>query len=413
MAKVELNSLHVRRYRDILLCLALVAVLGACSALPAAAPTSTELEQSLIEPEGANYTLVNVDERVAAILHQYRRPLFPPGFKTRRYVPSNTLHPGDIVGVSIFEVGTSPLFGTPSASPQGATVQVNGSLTGTTTTIPPQIIEANGTIMVPFAGRVGAGGKTPGELGTAIQNALEGKAVDPQVVVTLISGGSHTATVGGDVNQPRPVPLTLRGERLLDVIAAAGGAKYPAYEVYVTVVRDGQIGTVLLQSIVANARENIIVRPNDQVFVTRHPRTFAVLGATNKVSQYTFDTPKVTLAEAVARAGGPIDTVGNPAGIYLFRYEPIEMADKILGKEAALSALASAGQGPAVTRDFVPVLYRIDFRKAGGYFLAQDIEVQDKDVVLVTNAETTQLQKLLAVARGFTGIAYDLAGRGR
>jgi hypothetical protein len=86
------------------------------------------------------------------------------------------------------------------------------------------------------------------------------------------------------------------------------------------------------------------------------------------------------------------------------------VADKILGKEAAVAALAAAREvGDTTTRDFIPILYRVDFRTARGYFLSQDINIQDKDVVLVTNAEATQLAKLLAGIRGFTGIAYDLA----
>jgi polysaccharide export outer membrane protein len=133
-----------------------------------------------------------------------------------------------------------------------------------------------------------------------------------------------------------------------------------------------------------------------------------VLGATSKVSQYTFDTARVSLAEGVARAGGPIDTVGNPSGIYLFRYEPAAIAEKILGKETVLSARGSADSSVKAEGDFVGVLYRVDLRKARGYFLAQDIEIQDKDVILVANAEGTQLVKLLTIIRGFTGIAYDL-----
>jgi len=58
---------------------------------------------------------------------------------------------------------------------------------------------------------------------------------------------------------------------------------------------------------------------------------------------------------------------------------------------------------------FVPILYRISMRDAEGYFLAQAVQMRDKDVVLVTNAETTQLLKLIGVVRGFTGIAYDLS----
>jgi len=387
------------------MCLAL----SACAQLPAAAPTSTELEHSLNE-QAPNYVLVNVDERVAAILRQFRRSTFDSRFKNRRYASSNALHPGDSVSVSIYEIGTSPTIGTSGTA--AGNPPSGGSLGGVSTAIPPQIIEADGTIMIPFVGRVRAAGKTPAGLGAEIQRLLQGKAINPQVIVSLVSGGSNTATVGGDVNQPRPVPLTLRGERLLDVIAAAGGAKYPAYDVFVTVVRGGHVNTVLLQTIVTHASENIVVRPRDQIFLTRYPRTFAVLGATAKVSQYTFDTARVSLAEGVARAGGPIDTVGNPSGIYLFRYEPAFIADKILGKETAVSARVSAGRLVDAERDFVGILYRVDLREAKGYFLAQGIDMQDKDVILVTNAEATQLQKILVIVRGFTGIAYDLARQG-
>src|SRR5262249_45272468 len=154
---------------------------------------------------------------------------------------------------------------------------------------------------------------------------------EPQVVVTQTNNVTNTATVGGEVGQPRPVTLTLRGERLLDVIAQAGGAKYPPYETYVRIVRGNHVGTVLLQTVISNPGENIIIRPDDQIFLVRNPRTFAVLGASQKVSQFTFDTERVTLMEAVARSGGPIDQVGDPTGVYLFRYEPWEIVRQMWG----------------------------------------------------------------------------------
>jgi polysaccharide export outer membrane protein len=385
--------------------------LADCSMLPAAAPTTVELKNSLNDSE-VEYNLVNVDERVAGILHEYRGPTFGARYKNNHYRPDNALRPGDIIGITIFEIGSAG-----SAPGSTTSVQQAGSFSGPTTVIPPQIIEKDGTIMLPFVGRIKAAGRNPGQLGQQIQKLLEGKAVEPQVIVTLNTSVANVATVGGDVGSPRPVPLSLRGERLLDVIATAGGTKHEAYDEYVSVVRKGHVETVLLQTIVTNSAENIVVQPNDQVYLTYYPRTFAVLGAAAKVSQYTFDTAKVTLAEAVARAGGPVDTTGDPAGIYLFRYEPAFIAEKVLGKEVAVSALAEAKPGEAQlvskTPNFVPILYRVDFRAAAGYFLSQDIEMRDKDVVLLTNAEGTQLQKLLTAVRGFTGIAYDLARQGQ
>jgi polysaccharide export outer membrane protein len=233
-----------------------------------------------------------------------------------------------------------------------------------------------------------------------IEQELRGKAVEPQVIVSLVNNATNTATVGGDVNSPRPVPLSLRGERLLDVIAAAGGAKYPAYETYVDIVRGETTGKALLQTVVSNAADNVVVRPNDQIFLTRNPRSFAVLGATQKVAQYPFETERVSLAEAIARAGGPIDSVGDPSGIYLFRYEPWPIAREILASQKI-----DVGQSGS---DFVPILYQVGLQGANGYFYAQAIQIRDKDVVLVTNAEATQLLKSLAIIRGFSGLAGDI-----
>jgi len=377
-----------------------VAVILAGCALPAAAPTVTELEAAPTE-QSFPYTMVTIDDHVTSLLSQYTGPTLSATYKTSAYAANNALHPGDALAITVYETGGSTLFGQVVPAP-GSTVPQPGSLPAGATTVPPQTIEADGNIIVPFVGQIHVVGRTPNQVARDIEAQLKGKAVDPQVIVTLVYNASNVATVGGDVNAPRPVPLTLRGERLLDVIGAAGGAKFPAYETYVRVVRHGRVGMVLLQTLINKPSENITVRPNDQVFLTRVPRTFSVLGATQKVSQYTFDTENVSMAEAIARAGGPIDTIGNPGGIYLFRFEPWFIAKDVIPDADALKV---NGAPPP----FVPILYRIGLRNAEGYFLAQAVQMRDKDVILVTNSETTQLQKLLAVVRGFTGIAYDLS----
>lgn len=374
------------------------AILSGC-ALPAAAPTATEIEATSENSEATPYTIVSIDERIAGILSRYSGPSLSQTYKPSGYRASNALHVGDAIAITIYETGGSTLFGSTVPNP-GSSVPQPGVVPAGASTIPPQVIEADGSVNVPFVGRVKVAGRTPGDVARSIEEQLRGKAVEPQVIVTLVSNTGNIATVGGDVNQPKIIPLTLRGERLLDVIAAAGGAKFPAYETYVRVIRRGQVGLVLLQTVVTKPSENIVVRPNDQIFLTRVPRSFAVLGATQKVSQYTFDTEHVTLAEAIARAGGPIDTIGNPGGIYLFRFEPWFIAKDIV-------AVKHEGPPP----EYVPVLYRFGMRDAQGLFLAQAVQIRDKDVILIANAETTQVQKLLTLVRGFTGIAYDL-GRG-
>jgi polysaccharide export outer membrane protein len=192
----------------------------------------------------------------------------------------------------------------------------------------------------------------------------------------------------------------LRNDKLLEVIAAAGGPKFPPYETYVKVIRNGHVGTVLLQSIINNPAENINMRPGDQVYLIRHPRTYAVLGAVSRGSTFMFDTEKVTLAEAVAKSGGPADQVGDPAGIYLFRFEPWSVAKNVLLPDQ----LAKLSPAPP---EFVPILYNIRMREAEGFFVAQAVQMRDKDVVLITNASAVQLNKMLVIARNVSSIAAD------
>lgn len=379
--------------------LALLATLGGC-ALPAAAPTSLELTKSNGDAD-FNYTLVKIDARIVSLLDQFR-PTFGPQFKNARYAATNALQPGDAVAVTVYETGGQTLFPPPAVVAGAATSAAPlGAVATGASNIPPQVIEADGTVFMPFVGRVKIGGLTPGQAGTLIERDLQGKAVGPQVLVSLVNNIGNAATVSGEVNSARSVPLSSRGERLLDVIAGAGGARFPAYETYVQVVRGGAVGKVLLQNIVNDPTENVLVRPRDQIYLTRNPRTFAVLGASQKVDLYPFAYQKVSLADAIAQAGGPIDTIGNPSGIYLFRFDPWSIAKELMDP----LYVASVASNPP---EFSPILYRIDMRDAQGYFLAQAIQMRDKDVVLISNAEATQLLKLLTVVRGFTGIAYDL-----
>ena len=61
-------------------------------------------------------------------------------------------------------------------------------------------------------------------------------------------------------------------------------------------------------------------------------------------------------------------------------------------------------------RTTAPVAYRLNLRDASGYFISQSVELRDKDIVLVTNAESVSFSKLVQIMRGVAGIYYDFRG---
>lgn len=383
----------------LVLALAASVSLVGCAQVPSGAPTASEFERSDESKPTTKHFLVEMDSQIARTLSAERAGGLAASFGAAGYRPSLILRPGDTISIAIFDFGAVPLFGGPGAAAGGG-VQANGH----TATIPSQVVELDGTVVIPFGGNVKVAGSTPEQAGRQIELALKGAATDAHVVVTLLTSTENVATAGGDLGRPGVIPLSIRGERVLDLIAAAGGAKYPAMDCDVQLIRRGRIAKLNLQQVVDNPGENVLLQPGDSVFVSHNPRSFSVLGAALRVSQYDFDKPKVTLAEALARAGGPNGATANVSDVFLLRSETASTLEKVLPSDDANRAELTAS--PATTS--YPVAYHIDLRHADGYFQSQALQVRDKDLLVVANADSVQLQGVLQVVRNITGIAFDL-----
>lgn len=385
---------------------ALISLLLAGCAIPQAGPTAMQLEGS--REQGPDVYLVRVSAPVVSALSRYQEPEFPTSLRAENYAPSVALRPGDTIAVSVFETGTTPLFGAAAkaAPPPGAPADASSQAS----TLPPQTIEQDGQILVPFVGRVRVAGKTPSQAAEEIAHRLSRQTVTPEVLVVGNFSG-NVVSVGGEVNKAGAVPLTLKGERLLDTIALAGGPKYPAHQTDVRVIRRNVTANIPLQSVIANPMNNIVMQPGDTVVLVKNPRTFVVLGAAAKVAQYEMQSEKVTLAEGIAQGGGTLDAIGNLSAVYLLRTEPASMVESV---RAADQAAVDTTYVRGSLADGTPTrtMYRIDLTSAGGYFFAQNIALRDKDIVLMANAEAAQWQKILTILRGITGLYFDVTARG-
>jgi len=398
----------VRRYWHLAAALVCAAISLTGCGLPTAAPTPRQLEQASRDPNW-NVYFVRVSGAVVRTLSAYRPEGFPDSFRSLRYKPTGALNPGDVIGINVYEQGATTLF---TAAPSPLLVPGPGGTAPPPppTTIPTQIIEADGRVNVPYAGRVPVAGKTPSDAADIIARRLEREASKPQVVIAVLRSVSNAVSVGGEVRLAGQIPLTLRGEKLLDVIAQAGGPNFPATEIDVRIMRGTTLVSLPLQQVISSPIDNVVMQPNDTVVLVHNARTFVVMGASPKTSQYTFETERVSLAEALARAGGAVETTGNMAGIYLFRNEPAELARSVFQADpnAVDRTYINANEDRLAAEPVTRIMYRFDLTQAGGYFLAQNMMVRDKDIILVSNAPVTEMQKFLQIIRGFTGIYSDI-----
>jgi polysaccharide export outer membrane protein len=298
---------------------------------------------------------------------------------------------GDIVVVTIFEAASGGLFSGEAGTIGAASKSVS---------LPPQPVARNGMISVPYAGQIRAAGLTPVQVQAAVEAALRDKAIEPQVIVTVTQSTSTFVTVAGDVGTPHEVPLNLSGSRILDIIADSGGTRAPGYDTFVRLTRGNKSVTVNVNRLVEDPNQNIYLRPDDQLYVFTDPQVFTAFGATARNSSFPFQTDRLTLAEAVGKAGGLLDSRADARGVFVFRYEQPDLWAMIRSPRLA----------PAVQNAGVPVIYKLDLKEPTSYFAAQRFLMRDNDVIFVSNAPSTDLQKFLTIIGSGLGLVSSTAG---
>ena len=284
--------------------------------------------------------------------------------------------PGDIVEVSVWEAPPAMLFGGQVVDPK------SGPTTTRVVTFPEQMVAPNGAITVPFAGRVPVKGQTTQEIETDIVKRLTGKSNQPQVLVRVIKNNTSNVTVVGDVTSSTLMPLTPKGERLLDALAAGGGVKQPVNRMAIQLSRESITATMPLDAVIRDPKQNVMLKPGDVVTALFQPQSFSVLGATGKNEEIPFEAQGISLAQALARSGGLNDGRADARGVFIFRFEDAKLVD-------AKGSLTKSGDGT------VPVVYQIDLRDPASFFVTQNFPVQNRDVIYVSNSPAAEFEKFL------------------
>jgi polysaccharide biosynthesis/export protein len=374
------------RLRSYFVAIAAVALLAGCSALPGSGPTSDAVNGNATAGVRSHaalpYALVDVSADTIGFLSQPNVVTFQGEFTDKRPKPEQFVGVGDVLNISIFEAAPGGLFTPATAS---------GARPGNFVDLPAQAVDQKGSVYVPYAGEIPAAGHTIPEIQRSVVDRLRNRAIEPQVVISLNQQHASVVSVLGDVNTPGVLPLNSVGERLLALIARAGGPKFEAIESYVTLQRDGKRVRVLLSRVVHDPNENIFIRPNDVIFITREAPTFTALGAINQnaltatITDIPFDVETLTLSQAIGKAGGLADQQSDPAEVFVYRYESRHLLEKF---------------GVDTTRfsyDMVPTIYHVNLRDPSGLLLSSGFQMRSKDVMYIANAKVVDYYKLLTL----------------
>ena len=161
----------------------------------------------------------------------------------------------------------------------------------------------------------------------------------------------------------------------------------------IQVTRGGLVQAMPLQSIISDPRQNIPLLPGDVVTALFQPLSFTALGATGKNEEINFEAQGITLAQALARAGGLLDNRSSPQGVFIFRFEPVNALDW------PRKPVATTPEG------MVPVIYRVDLLDPASFFVVQSFPMKDRDLLYVSNAPIADVQKFLNVV---FSVAYPI-----
>lgn len=370
----------------------LATICAACATTPGRGPSAGTVEAAASGGERPGYALVDLTYEIAQIATSTPAPLLKSLQSASSIAPIDLIGIGDVLAITVFEAGSGGLF----SSSRGQVIAA------TPETLPRVAVDRDGSIAMPFAGQIKVTGLTPQAAATSIQAALKGRAVDPQVVVSVVENYSNSVTIIGEVRTAGRYALNAQSDTLLDAIAQGGGPTKPTGDIEVVVVRGAQSVSAPLDSVMTDFAQNIRLAPRDQVRLNYRPRSYSTYGAFAAVSQTRIGDDDLTLASAISRSGGLDDAKANPSSVLLFRFERPEVTRALAAALPKMSPSAATAKG-------VPVVYRLDLRDPASFFIANSFPIRHDDLIYVPNSDLAEVQKFFTFVQSATRVVYDIS----
>lgn len=347
----------------------LMAIVASCG-LPRVGPNKREIFAGSVQKEGDAF-IISVNDRVTRATSVALSLGFASNLTGAGVVGSDTIRPGDTLSLTIWENVDNPLLG-----PEG---QVSAALEEVQ-------VDGAGFIFVPYAGRIRAAGNSPEAIRRIISTKLEEQTPDPQVEVRRTAGDGATVSLVGSVGAQGVYAIERPTRTLSAMLAHAGGVTIEPEIAQITVIRGNKRGRIWFQDLYDDPKNDIALRGGDRILVEEDTRAFTALGATGTQSRMAFESQSISAVEAIAQVGGLSSATADPTGVFVFRNEPEEIANRVLGRSDLVGAQR--------------MVYVLDLTRPNGMFHARDFVIRDEDTLYVTEAPFTTWDKTISAMTG-------------
>lgn len=347
------------RYPQFALLMTAAVVLAGCSTMPAFGPDADAIIHASAQSENSVadillFDVVNVTSETLPT-QSTATALFPDKLRNQQFLSADeTIGIGDQLDIRIWEVAEDGLFATAGNRETTLNLQVSNS----------------GQITVPYAGALDTQGLTTTQLRSLLLERYRGRAVEPEIAVSITRTENRSATLLGIVQAPGRLEIPPRGIKLLDLLALGGGTTAPPWETLVSVQRASTSGTLSLSEITHSQANNIVILPGDTVNVAHKPRRFAVYGGVSRPSNIEIPIEAANLAYLLADVGGLNDRIAQARSIFVFR--------------------PNSGSNNAVA-------YQLDFTRPDALLLAGSLRLESSDITYITSADAADFQRFITI----------------
>ncbi|WP_372574351.1 polysaccharide biosynthesis/export family protein [Ruegeria jejuensis] len=339
-------------------------------ALAACAPSDGPKTQTVLsKSRKADVPILQINDEVVAKLGDRQLGGDLSTLGRQNHLPG-VIKPGDTISVTLFDTGESGMF---NAAESGAV------------TLGEFPVSSTGAVNLPFVGTVQIGGRSTAGAQNLITQTLRENAINPSTTVSISRKATDNYTVQGAVGAAGVYGLTPGGESVLDGIATAGGARTAPDQTVVTLLRGSHQASQRLDELIANPRSDIPLLPNDTVVVGLGDASYFAEGALLNTGEFPFAEGAVTLAKAVAKAGGLQASRANPRSVFVMRR--MKPGESFMLRDWQ-------GNQRVVTGD---VIFRADYKDPQQILNASKFQMRDGDVLYVGNAPLANFSKYFQI----------------